>query len=290
MGALSCNFVPAKSKNMAKKIIITSIVLLALVGGIVAKLISNKTQAEKGLQKNASIPVQVMTDTTDVKTAIYPNEFSYVGKTEANREIQVNSTAQGIVKTINMSLNAHVSAGQVLVELDTDLLKNQVELSEHTLEKYRRDLSRLEALKAENNISVLEVENARLQVKNAESQLFSLKKQIQDATIKAPIDGQIVEKNVEKGIYLNPSSAVATLTDVSVVKLVVQVPENELTKFKNGRSIAVSFDAYPSQKFMGRVNLIRLKGGEAGRFPVEIIVQNSSASPLRVGMVGVVNL
>jgi RND family efflux transporter MFP subunit len=277
---------------MTKKIIITSIIALLAIGGIAAKLIHNKEKAEEVLSKNSlntNLEKPQVEQASDEKV-IQANEFSYLGKTEANREIQVNATAQGVVKTDNIKLNGRVAQGTTLIEIDTDLLKNSIELAEITLEKNRRDLSRLEALKSENNISIVEVENARMQVKSTESQLFTLKKQIQEASIKAPIGGQIVEKNIEKGIYLNMGSVVATITDVSTIKLVIQVPENELRLFPTNKSVAVQFDAYPDKKFQGKVALIRLKGGEAGRFPVEIVVSNSSTAPLRVGMVGVVNL
>ncbi len=290
--AFSINFVPSKTQNyMTKRIIIILLIVLLFIGGIAAKLIGNKEKSEAVLAKNSSsLPPKAIEDIPEIKAQTSSNELSYMGKTEANKEIQVNATAQGTVKSDFIKLNNTVSQGTVLVEIDTDLLKNSLELTEATLEKNKRDLSRLESLKAENNIAITEVENARLQVRNTESQLFSLKKQIQDATIKAPISGQIIEKNIEKGIYLNPSSPIATITEVSLIKLVIQVPENELYLFKTSKSVPVIFDAYPDKIFQGRVNFIRLKGGEAGRFPVEVLVSNSLQSPLRVGMVGVVNI
>jgi multidrug resistance efflux pump len=53
---------------------------------------------------------------------------------------------------------------------------------------------------AENNVSGADVDNARLQVRSIENQIYQLKRQGQDAVVKSHISGTITEKPIEKGM------------------------------------------------------------------------------------------
>lgn len=280
-------------------------ILLALTGGAVALLMSNrqKQQAQIAAARKP-LPVAEAAPTSVASPAIAePN--SYVGRSEAWRELTMNATTQGTIRVLNAQLNAPVQAGQVVVQIDTDLIQIQITQAEAQVRKANLDLSRFEALHRENNLPTAELETARLQVVNAEAQLQTLRKQLADATVKAPIGGLVTDKPVEKGMFIAPGSPLLTLTDVSQVRVVIPVPESDLNLFRAGRRVRVTFDAYPDRPLVGVVNMIRLKGGEVntasaaqaglapvgvGRFPVEIRVANSAQTPLRVGMTATVTL
>lgn len=86
-------------------------------------------------------------------------------------------------------------------------------------------------------------------------------------------------------MFVQPGTPLFTLTDVRALKLVVQVPEAELAAWRVGRRLPVRFEAYPGVAFWGTVYHLGLKGGEGGRFPVEVRVENQGpAAPLRVGL------
>jgi RND family efflux transporter MFP subunit len=123
-------------------------------------------------------------------------------------------------------------------------------------------------------------------VRSIENQIYQLKRQAQDAVVKSPISGTITEKPIEKGMFIAPGTPLATITDVSSIKLKVFVPEMDLAKWAIGSTVPVAFEMYPNQTFTGKINYIGLKGGDAGRFPVDILVANSTKNPLRVGMTG----
>jgi len=113
---------------------------------------------------------------------------------------------------------------------------------------------------------------------------------VSDALIKAPIGGTITEKPIERGMFIAPGTPLATITDVSAIKVTINVPETELAEWSVGQVVPVAFEAYPGVSFRGTVHHIGLKGGEAGKFPVEIRVENTRTGtplrqyPLRIGM------
>lgn len=272
---------------MKKIIILVSI--LMLIGASTALLMSNKQKQQQQIQE-AQKPLNTVVTVETVQEQSFTETASYIGKTEYWREVQMNATTQGTVRSLNATLYETVREGQPVLTVDTELTEIAIAQAEAQLRKAQADLKRYETLHRENNLPTTEIENARLQVRTIETQLLTLKKQLRDAVVYTPIGGVITEKPIERGMFIAPGSPLMTITDVSTLKLVVPVPEAELSLFRPGRSVAVAFDGYPGKKWSGTVHYIRLKGGEAGKFPVEIRVPNGSVSPLRVGMTATVSL
>jgi len=215
----------------------------------------------------------------------------YIGQTQAAREVQLLAPAAGLVRTVPAALNSQVAAGQMLVRLDPAGLRQQLGAAQQAARQASRDEQRQRQLLAESNATPHEVEAAALQTHNAATQAATLATQLRDATVRAPFAGTISERQVQPGLYVQPGAPLLTLTDVRTVKLVVQVPEAELRDWRVGRALPVRFEAYPGTDFSGTVHHLGLKGGEGGRFPVEIqIFNNLPETPLRVGLTARVSL
>ncbi|WP_164851444.1 efflux RND transporter periplasmic adaptor subunit [Larkinella soli] len=271
------------------KKLLAILTIFALVGGATALLMSNKQKQAQQIQE-AQRPLPTTVSVSTVGRKSFTEAASYIGRTEYWREVHMNATTQGTIRSLNADLNGSVRENQPIVTVDTELTEIAVGQAEAQLKKAQADLNRYEALHRENNLPTADLESARLQVRTVETQLLTLRKQLRDAVIKAPIGGIVTEKPVERGMFIAPGSPLLTITDVSAVKVVVAVPEAELSRFRPGRSVAVDFDMYPGKTLTGTVYQIRLKGGETGRFPVEIRVANSAGHPLRVGMTASVSL
>ncbi|AQG78350.1 efflux RND transporter periplasmic adaptor subunit [Spirosoma montaniterrae] len=263
--------------------------LVAVLAGIGAWLAHNQQTRQLQVQA-ASRPLPVTVAVTPVRRQTFTTETEYVGTSTFWREVPMTATTQGIVRSLNIRLNGPVRTGQILLTVDSDVNRASLAVAEATLTKARQDLTRYETLQRENNATATEVETARLQVRNAELQITTLQKQLSESVVKAPIGGTITEKPIERGMYIAPGTPLATITDVSAVKITVNIPEVELTNWPVGRSVRVRFEAYPNRAFTGMVHHVGLKGGDAansaaGTFPVEIRVANNHPNaPLRVGM------
>lgn len=274
--------------NTMKKII-WAVGILAVLGGTGFWLAHNQETKLAQVQA-AARPLPVTVAVAPVRHQTLTTDTDYIGTSTFWREVPMTATTQGIVRSLNIRLNGPVSAGQTLLTVDSDVNRASLAVAEATLTKARQDLTRYETLYRENNATATEVENARLQVRNAELQITTLRKQITDAVVKAPIGGTITEKSIERGMFIAPGTPLVTITDVSAVKVVVNVPEAELRNWPVGRSVPVRFEAYPDVRFVGTIYHIGLKGGEAAttlpdHFPVEIrVVNNRPGAPLRVGM------
>ncbi|MBO0952583.1 efflux RND transporter periplasmic adaptor subunit [Fibrella forsythiae] len=261
----------------------TIIVILACMGGTTSLLMSNK-QKQAGQIRDAQKPLVTTVSTAPVTQQSFSEAAQYVGKTECWREVTMNATTQGTIRTLTAHLDGPVREGQPLLTVDTELTNIALAQADAQLHKAQTDLARYETLHRENNVPTTDVENARLQVRTLETQRLTLRKQLREAVVKSPISGIVTTKLVEPGMFIAPGSPLMTITDMSAVKLVVGVPEAEVGQFRPGRQVVVQFDMYPGQSVTGIVRQIRLKGGDTGKFPVEIRVNNTPNVPLRVGM------
>ncbi len=87
----------------------------------------------------------------------------------------------------------------------------------------------------------------------AQSQTATAQKAIGDATIYAPISGFISERNADVGEFAATNQKVATIVRTSVLRLRIDVPEQEIGQVKNGQGISLQTSAFPDRNFSGTV-------------------------------------
>jgi membrane fusion protein (multidrug efflux system) len=117
-----------------------------------------------------------------------------------------------------------------------------------------------------------------------------LLEQINKTTIKAPFNGVVTAKLSEEGAFAAPGVPLLQITDITNLKFTVNVPENELSKFKLNQSYSISVDAYSDILLTGKATMIGSKANMGSSFPVQFTVNNTSDLKIKSGMFGKVNL
>jgi RND family efflux transporter MFP subunit len=69
----------------------------------------------------------------------------------------------------------------------------------------------------------------------------------------------------------------------------INVSEKDVFKLKIGDAVDVTTDVYPGVTMEGRISTISAKGDELHTYPVEVILSNSTKTPLKAGMFGTVS-
>lgn len=133
-----------------------------------------------------------------------------------------------------------------------------LEMAQVNLNTARQALSLRNSANAQDlRNAQIAVEQARLEVKNAEENLAETK-------IYAPFDGVVAEVNAQVGSIgvgatVSNSTALLTLIDDSSVNLPVQIDESEIAKVRVGQRVEVSLDAFSGETFEGKVTAIAPK-------------------------------
>jgi HlyD family secretion protein len=214
------------------------------------------------------------------------------GNIRARRAVELSSDISAKVAEMMVEEGEDVTEGQVLLRLDPAQYRagvsraraalSQAEAQEAQQEanliQARRNLDRLLALRGRDSllVSPQQIDDARTAVEVAEASLGAARFGVSQArasldeaedllsrtVIRAPMDGKVTRLNVEEGETViigtmnNPGSLILTISDLSVVEVVVQVDETDVPGIQLGDSAVVRIDAFGDRTFTGRVTEI----------------------------------
>ncbi len=202
---------------------------------------------------------------------------SATGTLNALTTVQVGTQVSGIIAELYADYNSVVKKGDVIAKLDDTFLKAQVAEAEAnlykanvTLKEAERNYNRAKELFSQGFISEAELnqaeanyESAKATVKQMEATLERAKTNLQYATIRAPIDGIVISRNVDRGQTVAASLQAPTLftiaQDLKQMRLEASIDEADIGKIKENQIATFTVDSFPEERFMGRVSQIRLE-------------------------------
>jgi HlyD family secretion protein len=131
-----------------------------------------------------------------------------------------------------------------------------------------------------------DIDNADISIQQAQAQLDQAKLAVDEMTLFSPFDGIVSAVNVEIGALGLPSSPAIELTDVSALRVMVQVDEIDIRQIAEGMSAQVRLDALPDVELLATVDRIALVGtNEDGIISYDVEVSLNELDPrVRVGM------
>jgi RND family efflux transporter MFP subunit len=258
----------------------TTLVIVAVLLGVTAligfRLASNKEKIDESnkpvVNTNTAIPVTV----AQVAQGTVSQQLVKTGNLIPYREADITATTAGKVTRVNFNLGSQVSQGATLVQLDNRLKELSLEATELNINKLKKDVTRYNTLLAGNATTELQVNDIKYNYENAVNQAEQIKKQIQDANVKAPISGQIVKKNIEPGEFIPVGTVLGTVLDVARLKVQVQVNESDVYKIRTGQAVKVMADVFPGRTFTGNVTYISPQGSDEHNYPVEVTINGNN--------------
>ncbi|TXI84688.1 MAG: efflux RND transporter periplasmic adaptor subunit [Crocinitomicaceae bacterium] len=273
---------------MNKRVIIISIGAIVLIGLTVMKLKSNKTEVDQKIYIH-DVTAAILVEATKPSVHTFESSFSFLGTFEPIRQNTIGSDANGKIIKLNIEEGDKVSQGQILAKVDDEMLQLQLQNVEVSIEGQKNDDSRYSNLIKENAIAEVQVEKTKLGLKSAEIQKKQIQKQLKSTNITAPFSGVITKKMVDLGSVIGAGSPIAEITDISNLKLTVNVPERDILKFKLNQTVQVSADIYGKRQFTGKVTNVSVQADKSHNFKVQITVKNTNQE-LMAGMYGSVSL
>lgn len=267
---------------MKKKIII-SLICLAIVGLIAYKLADNKRRINQKNQPAKVDHIRIPVTTVLVTEAIQEAGLVKIGMLAPFQEAKVSPAISGSVKRLMFKLGDNVRRGQILAVIDTRLLELDLRKSESNVSKLKRDLQTYTELLEGNAATQEKVNDIRQSYNEAIHLSAQLRKQIADATIKAPTAGIISAKAIEEDMFVSTGGEIATIVNLSALKVQVYLTETEVYQVSPGQNIKLTTDVYPDRAFTGKVTFISPQANQAYNYQVEITAANQKDAPLRSG-------
>ena len=176
-----------------------------------------------------------------------------MGIVEEQEATAVSFTGMGVVKRVLVSEGQAVSRGQLIAEMDDTQARNLLSGAEAAMTQANDALQRYGML--HDNGSLPEVQWVEIQSKvaQAKSQLEVAKKNLADCRLVAPVSGIIGRKQIGAGETALPSQAVATILNISNVKVKVSIPEAEVGSISSNTSSIIKVEAIGRSYEGGRI-------------------------------------
>jgi HlyD family secretion protein len=202
--------------------------------------------------------------------------ISATGTLNALTTVLVGSEVSGTIAKLYADFNSVVKEGDLLAQLDPTFLQASVDEQEANMERAQaqvneseRNYNRTKQLfekkmvsQADMDAAMTNLETARASLKQAAATLQRAKVNRKYATIRAPISGVVISRDVDIGQTVAASLSAPTIftiaNDLSKMQLEASIDEADIGSVKDGQNVSFRVDAYPENEFAGQVSQVRL--------------------------------
>lgn len=265
-----------------KKTIIYIIVAALLVGLAAYKIVDNKKKQETEVREVAQqvdkINVNVITATRTNINTDYTANGTFIPKQESNQSADI----AGRVISVLVKEGSRVSAGQTLATIKKDAIEVDLTQAKNTLQNAIIDNQRYENAFKTGGVTKQQLDNSRLQLKNAQAALRAQSVRVNDTSIRAGISGTINKRMVEPGAVVAPGTPLFEIVNINTLKLSVLVDESQIGRLQLGQDVSITVNALEGDTISGKITFIAPKSDASLNFPVEIEVLNKGN--LKAGM------
>ena len=192
-------------------------------------------------------------------------------------QVEIGSQVSGTVAKLNADFNSRVHKGEVLLELDHSsfrarLVQAQANVahSQAAANEMKREYDRAVELLPEKYISQADVDAALSKWRQAEADLQQAQAQeeaasvdLANSTIRSPIDGVVIDREIDLGQTVAASLQAPKLfviaNDLSQMQVETAIDEADIGSIRPGLPVTFTVDAFPDEEFQGTVSQVRLQ-------------------------------
>jgi RND family efflux transporter MFP subunit len=138
-------------------------------------------------------------------------------------------------------------------EADLTLAQTNVERSRNLFGRQLLPKQTLDDSEARYQAALAQLDLARAQLAQNDARLQELKINLANTSVTAPVTGYIARRYVDPGAWVSQNAPVVSVVDIASLRLVVNVVERDLKVVTVGDTAVVEVDAYPGEKFSGRI-------------------------------------
>lgn len=197
-----------------------------------------------------------LVEVQSIAPTAFTDNLEAVGTALANEQVVLSAPVTERIEAINFSDGGYVTKGQVIARLAVGQERAELASAEATALQASQQLQRIQALKARGFATgaTLEQQVALSNAARANAQLA--RASIGDRVIRAPFSGWVSLRTVSPGAIVTAGTAIATVSDISRIKLDFTIPETRLAMIREGMTIKAVSAAWPERPFNGAIATI----------------------------------
>jgi len=194
--------------------------------------------------------------TTTVVVMPWSDSIEALGTAQANESVMVTAKVTETVVRVNFEDGDLVEAGQVLVDLSGRAELAGLEEAAAAFREAEQQYRRQQQLTEQKLVPASQLDTQRAAVDSARARLDATRARLSDRVITAPFSGVLGFRRVSPGTLVTPGTTIASLDDISIIKLEFAVPETFLQALAPGQEIVARSAAYPERTFRGVLRTI----------------------------------
>jgi multidrug efflux system membrane fusion protein len=260
-----------------------------------------RTQGAPAAGRAAPSAVRVRVAPAAVQDVVFA--VRAVGSLEAEEIVQVTAEVEGAVSQVLFHEGARVSPGTVLARIDPDRYRLEAERAEATYQKAladqhraEADLARREALARDALVAAEELNRSRGETERMSAEASGAKaardwarQNVERSLVRPSRAGVINTRTVETGQFVKAGDVLATLVDVSRLRLRFRVSESESLHANEGQTVEFNVAAAGQQEFPARIYHVGETADPATR-QVEVLAWVRNPGSLKPGFFAEVTL
>jgi RND family efflux transporter MFP subunit len=260
----------AKRKPRRSGLMLLLFAVLIILAALAVYGVLNRSTTTEKLQQQATQAASEQTVTV-VKPERLPTTVSVElpGQTQAYIQAPVFAQTSGYLKKWYFDIGAQVKAGDVLADIDTPQVDQQLNQAKATLKEAQAalDLSRVTYQRNQDLLrrrviaqQDFDTASSDLGVKQAtvnadEAAVMSLQALEDFKTVKVPFDGIVTARNTDIGALVNSGSGnpLFIVAQIKPLRVYINVPENMAQDVSVGANTELKFNEFPGREFAGKV-------------------------------------
>lgn len=252
-----------------------SLLLLAAAGGGYQAYQTYLPQEESGGKRRGGRGGDVPVIVTPANIQHIEERVEAIGSTRASQFVDIVSTASGRVVELNFQSGQQVAKGDVLLALDDDIERADLNESEANLQETKQSLERARSLRRNNTVSQAQIDQLTAKNIAAQAARDRAARRLNDRTVRAPFAGVTGLRRVDIGARIDDDTVVTTLDDLSEVEVEFQLPEIFYGKVRPGLGITAASAAFPGRTFNATIANVDSRIDETARaFRVRAVMPN----------------
>jgi len=218
---------------------------------------------------------KITLETATVEPGEISESVTATGTVESVTQVDVGTQVTGIVDKLYADYNSVVKKGELIAEIEKTLLESELRSADANMESarltYEYNRTNYERDKKlhdkqlisdyEYQTSLKDYEVSKTAYEKSQADRVRAAKNVNYAEIYSPIDGVVISREVEVGQTVVSSMNVANLyviADLDNMQVVGNVDEADIGQVKPGQNVTFTVEAYPDDKFQGKVTQVRL--------------------------------
>jgi RND family efflux transporter MFP subunit len=265
----------ASSQRSRGPFVAGAVIFLGILGLGVGGAVLSRMKSEATLKHTTLEEAVVNFNVMHPSAIVSSGEISLPGSAQAYTDTAIYARTSGYLKNFNVDIGAHVKQGDVLAEIETPEVDQQLEQAQADLKNAQAnlDLAQITATRADDlykkkTISPQERDQAnsdlagkRALVASSEANVRRLQQLKAFQKVVAPFDGVITARNTDVGALIQGSATAGTtgikelfhLADNHILRVYFAVPEIYAASVRRDEEAEIIFDAFPGEKFTGKL-------------------------------------